>query len=120
MDTKNESLCAIIDTLARIGKSESDGDAESNMKIEVKCTDGGEAKIAVTGSKALIVVQNDEGNNAIVFGDMSVRDIESMMLAMVKQVEGIDGYKKTGKQMIDDIVEAVLLKRLLSTDKKGE
>lgn len=120
MDTKNETLIAIIDMIANIGKSESDSDAESNMEIEVKCTDGGEEKIAVTGSKALIVVQNDEGNNTIVFGDMSVMDIKSMMLAMVKQVEEIDGYKTTGEKMIDDIVEAVLLKRLLGTKKKGE
>lgn len=120
MDTKNEAFCSIIDILTRIGKSESDGDAESNMKIEVKCTDGGEEKIAVTGSKALIVVQDDERNHTIAFGDMSVMDIESMMLAMISHVESIDGYKTTGEQMIDDIVEAVLLKRLLSTDKKGE
>lgn len=120
MDTKNESFCAIIDILARIGKSESDSDAESNMEIEVKCTDGGEEKIAVTGSKALIVVQNDEGNNTITFGDMSVMDIESMMISMISHVESIDGYKTTGEQMIDDIVKAVLIKRMLSTAKKGE
>lgn len=120
MDTKNEAFCSIVDILARIGKSESDGDAESNMEIEVKCTDDGEEKIAVTGSKAIIVVKDDEGNNTITFGDMSVMDIESMMLAMIYHVESIDGYKTTGEQMIDDIVKAVLIKRLLGTAKKGE
>lgn len=120
MDTKNEAICAIIDMIANIGKSERESGAESNMEIEVKCTDGGEEKIAVTGSKALIVVQNDEGDNTITFGDMSVRDIESMMLAMISHVESIDGYKTTGEQMIDDIVKAVIIKRLLGTAKKGE
>lgn len=120
MDTKNEALCAIIDMIANIGKSERESGAESKMEVEVKCTDDGEEKIAVTGSKALIVVQDDKGNNAIVFGDMSVRDIKSMMLAMISHVESIDGYKTTGEQMIDDIVDAVLIKRLLSTAKKGE
>lgn len=120
MDTKNESLCAIIDILAHIGKSERESGAESKMEVEIKCTDGGEEKIAVTGSKALIVVQNDEGNNTITFGDMSVMDIESMMLAMISHVESTDGYKTTGEQMVDDIVKAVLIKRLLGTAKKGE
>ncbi len=120
MDTKNEAFYSIIDIMARIGKSESDGDAESNMKIEVKCTDGGEEKSAVTGSKALIVVQNDEVNKTLVFGDMSVMDIESMMLAMISHVEIIDGYKTTGEQMIDDVIKAVIIRRLLGTAKKGE